>query len=610
MRITKRKNKKNRKSRRKKYIGGTSDSIKIKIDKLKQLLHSDNLISKIRGQPTFTEDWLTSNLITNEEVQDSLLELPTHCLLPRYLRQIRKILGLEEKRQNFFSRRFTTRSLTTTPEEIEDKKLCDNLFNEGELPENIIELEDDGQNIVQLKAMDQKVYIQTLITNYNEVIAILAKFKEIYEAKFYVDPTVKENFFTRFLNFKLVSKVTMITGSNNNNGIVCKVDFEKFGLKASAILKFPIAETTTNLFYEYRVGLFLNDKARIYPCFIKTWGLYKHGLNINLINYQIIQQNIGSLVAITIDTTNREKQIIDSCKSSANFALMIEHIEGETVLKFVENRNMNSVSRLYKILYQIYYPLYQMREIFSHNDMHTENVMIYKPFGNEKKFILMKYWSSDREYITFKTHFLAKIIDYGTCFAKGMSEEHISLMCKNYSSCGFFNHCDYEKIMPKYIYTLYKLRNTNKYEELTKELTELTELRVEEKSQKNNDKKKRRIIDIEKQLWGIKNWPDATKKNESYDIWLYRDLYVYLNDTLVLTTPAIEDFGIETMDNTYTGDNPIISNLTDMMNMLKDKFNSSVVTDDEYNTTDWKHGATLEVYWDDKPFKYDIIADT
>jgi len=47
-----------------------------------------------------------------------------------------------------------------------------------------------------------------------------------------------------------------------------------------------------------------------------------------------------------------------------------------------------------------------------------------------------------------------------------------------------------------------------------------------------------------------------------------------------------------------------------MMNMLKDKFISSVVTDDEYNTTDWKHGATLDVYWDDKPFKYEIIADT
>jgi hypothetical protein len=608
MRITKRKNKKNRKSRRKKYIGGTSDSIKIKIDKLKQLLHSDNLISKIRGQPTFTEDWLTSNLITSEEVQDSLLELPTHCLLPRYLRQIRKILGLEEKRQNFFSRRFTTRSLTTTPEEIEDKKLCDNLFNEGELPENIIELEDDGQNIVRLKAIDQKVDIQTLlISNYNAVIAILAQFKEIYIAKFYVDPTVKENFFTRFLNFKLVSKVTMITGSNNNNGKVYKVDFEKFGLEASAILKLPIDKAATNLFYEYRVGLFLNDKARIYPCFIKTWGLYKHGFNMDRINYQITQQNIGSPVAITIDTKNIEKQILDSCKSSANFALMIEHIEGETVLKFVENRNMNSVSRLYKILYQIYYPLYQMREIFSHNDMHTENVMIYKPFGNEKKFILMKYWSSNTECITFKTHYLAKIIDYGTCFAKGMSEEHISLMCKNYLSCGFFNHCGYEKIMPNSVYNVYTLHNKAKYEKLT---TELTELRVEEKSQKNNERKKRRIIDIEKQLWGIKNWPDATKKNESYDIWLYHDLYVYLNDTLVLTTPAIEDFGIEHMDNTYTVDGSQISNLTDMMNMLKDKFISSVVTDDEYNTTDWKHGATLDVYWDDKPFKYEIIADT
>lgn len=593
MRITKRKNKKNRKSRRKKYIGGTSESIKIKIDNLKQLLHSDNLISKIRGQPTFTKDWLTGNLITNKEVNDSLLELPTHCLLPRYLRQIRKILGLEEKRQNFFSRRFTTRSLTTTPEEIEDKKLCDNLFNEGQLPDNIIELKDNGQNIVRLKAMDQKVDIQELLrTNYNEVIAILAKFKEIYTAKFYVDPTVKENFFTRFLNFKLVSQVTRITGSNNINGKVYKVNFEKFGLEASAILKYPIDKNATNLFYEYRVGLFLNDKARIYPCFIKTWGLYKsHDLKIEF----------DSLVAITIDTKNIEKQIIDSCKSSANFALMIEHIEGETVLKFVENKNMNSVSRLYKILYQIYYPLYQMREIFSHNDMHTENVMIYKPFGNKEKFVLMKYWSSETEYITFKTHFLAKIIDYGKCFAKGMSEEHISLMCKKYSRCGY--ECGYASILPKDRYISYKRSD---FVNLTEKLTEL---RVKEKlDEKLDENEKNEIIFIEDRLWKITNWPDATKKNESYDIWLYRDLYVDLHDTLVLTTPAIEDFGIEHMDNTYTVDGSQISNLTDMMKMLKDKFNSSVVTDDEY--TGWTQGATLEVYWDDKPFKYEIIADT
>jgi hypothetical protein len=600
MRITKRKNKKNRYSRRKKYIGGTSDSIKIKIQNLKQLLHSDNFFSKIRGQPTFTEKWLTDNLITQKEVEDSFLELPTHCLLPRYLRQIRKILGLEEKRQNFFSRRFNTRSLTTTPEEIEDKELCDNLFNEGQLPNNIIALEDNNQNIVQLKAVGSKDVIQSLlITNYNEVIAILAKFKEIYKAKFYVDPTVKEIFFTRFLNFKLVSKITRINDSNNNNGLVYKVDFKKFGLTAPAILKFPQKKSATNLFYEYRVGLFLNDKARIYPCFIKTWGLYKHGFDLEIITSQEIDSSINSLVAIPIDLKNIEKQISDSCKSSANFALMIEHIEGETVKKIFKNGKMDSVSRLYKILYQVYYPLYQMREIFSHNDMHTENVMIYKPFGNENKFVLMKYWSSDTECITFKTHFLAKIIDYGICFAKGMSEDHIRIVCEDCDLCGAIS--GYAKIMPKTEYKkIFKKYYTNLEENLE-------ELKNKEKSQKLTEREKDRIIIIEDKLWEIKNWPDATKKNESYDIWLYNNLYAVLHDKLPLTTPTIEDFGIETMDNTYTEDGSIISNLTDMMKMLKEKINSIVDTDDY---TDWKQGATLEVYWDDRPFKYDIIADT
>jgi hypothetical protein len=68
---------------------------------------------------------------------------------------------------------------------------------------------------------------------------------------------------------------------------------------------------------------------------------------------------------------------------------------------------------IYNILYQVYFSLYYLGRNYTHYDLHSGNILLYKPF-EDNTYITMRYHTTDPDEIyTFKTEFIAKIIDYG-----------------------------------------------------------------------------------------------------------------------------------------------------------------------------------------------------
>jgi hypothetical protein len=111
--------------------------------------------------------------------------------------------------------------------------------------------------------------------------------------------------------------------------------------------------------------------------------------------------------------------ITQSCTSPKSFSLLIEHlhepIEFNTYIGHKSEEPFFDVE-LTTILYQIYGPLSALETEYTHYDLHTKNVLLYKIPDN--KYIQMIYMVDGTEY-KFYTNYVVKIIDYGRSYFRG-----------------------------------------------------------------------------------------------------------------------------------------------------------------------------------------------
>jgi hypothetical protein len=105
-----------------------------------------------------------------------------------------------------------------------------------------------------------------------------------------------------------------------------------------------------------------------------------------------------------------------SCEISKRLCVLIQHFNDFKTLATYCRNNFDEIKYdLPNIMYQVYFVLQQLGEKFTHYDLHTSNVCLYKPYkGN--KYIMMHYHLSNGRIISFKTEYISKIIDYGRCY--------------------------------------------------------------------------------------------------------------------------------------------------------------------------------------------------
>ena len=242
---------------------------------------------------------------------------------------------------------------------------------------------------------------------------------------FGIENTKIKQLFNNFIDFKYATPTLKRIGEVSANGFVTQIEYKRNNYKSHAILKSSLNPYADNLYYEFLVGkIFINKQARIYPCFLETYGCYMYTSKRNWHNIKTIKrgsstENLDLSKMLYLNNNIDEHNLKNSCEFSQYFTILIENIKNAQSLR----SNLSKISFLTQdimgVLYQIYMPLSQLSTSFTHYDLHDENVLVYKPFGeNSNKYITFHYHLSNKKIITFKSKYLVKIIDYGRSFFK------------------------------------------------------------------------------------------------------------------------------------------------------------------------------------------------
>lgn len=228
------------------------------------------------------------------------------------------------------------------------------------------------------------------------------------------------DFFDGFVNFENVKPPIKAIGKPSSNGFVKSITYEKNGYISEAVLKSSVKTSADNLAYEYLVGLFLNEKCKQYPCFLETYGLFyyktpeqwKHAMDTQTITTNVLKDSL--------EQQHNELDFKRMCNSAKYGAILIQHLSGvktigDMIMKASRSVSVNFyMTEMLPVLYQIYFPLSQMSRIFTHYDLHHDNVLLYEPAAG--KYIQYHYHLKNGTVVEFKSPYIAKIIDYGRSY--------------------------------------------------------------------------------------------------------------------------------------------------------------------------------------------------
>jgi hypothetical protein len=217
--------------------------------------------------------------------------------------------------------------------------------------------------------------------------------------------------FKGFTSFDYVVEPIKQIGQMSNNGFIKEIRYNHRGYEAYAILKSSQTKDADNLMYEYIVGQYINKLNQQFPCFLETYGYYiyadeadwqqmKDFNSLDVLKHKLFLQ----------DSTNFD----DACRYSKYLAVLIQYLSGVQSLGSMSRRPEFITKDLLATLFQIYMPLAMVKDTFTHYDLHLENIQIYEP--KKGHYIHYHYTLPDGSVLSFKSSYMAKIIDYGRCY--------------------------------------------------------------------------------------------------------------------------------------------------------------------------------------------------
>ncbi len=270
-----------------------------------------------------------------------------------------------------------------------------------------------------------------------------------------------KRFFNNFQDLSLVDiKSIKSLGEQSLNGYVFEIPFKKNGYTSYTVLKSTNIPSSDNLFYEYYVGkTFINKYIRKFPVFVETYDCYRYNssvlantfknfvenstneiTNLNKIITRIKHTDLTSISEFT-------KMFKDSCSEPETICILMQHFNNLTSFKTVfdeksPNYQINKVDGPC-LFYQLYFALSVLGDKYTHYDLHSENVCVYKPYSGQT-YMLMRYHSNGSVY-EFPSEYIVKLIDYGRNYINNgtvTTKEIVSdVVCKSSQcnpTCGKF----------------------------------------------------------------------------------------------------------------------------------------------------------------------------
>ena len=262
-----------------------------------------------------------------------------------------------------------------------------------------------------------------------------------------------KSYFAGFNNFKYATAVNLI-GKDSGNGFVNEIVYEREGFNADTYKSYAILKSSRltlqnapdNLMYEYRVGQYINKFNRIYPCFLETYGLLKYKTDeawqiLKSENLKYENDEAAQADRLTSLKEGLAIQPLDysaDCTDYHKLAILIQHFNNFKALSdLINNDDFIRIELMY-VLFQLYIPLAQMKYTFTHYDLHWNNLHVYEPVPG--KYIQYHYHLvPGMPPVSFKSKYMLKIIDYGSCYFKDEDEDSQTFIDKICNSPGI---CD------------------------------------------------------------------------------------------------------------------------------------------------------------------------
>jgi len=252
-----------------------------------------------------------------------------------------------------------------------------------------------------------------------------------------IETSVIKHFFNGFDNFKLIVSPIVKIGAQSENGFIQKIHYKKNNYDAYTILKSSLRSRADNLYYEYLIGQKLNMYNKYVPSFIETYSIYQYQdkniwENSKTSDFLDKTQTLKLFSTLkNISSTPETLLILESCENPKYIAIMMQFIKSSKKLKhFMQESHFNNYLIL-PVIFQIYASLYALQDLFTHYDLHYENVILYEPSPNT---YIQYIYHVDGKIIRFKSPFMVKIIDYGrSYFGIGNIRDELCKICEE---CG------------------------------------------------------------------------------------------------------------------------------------------------------------------------------
>lgn len=235
--------------------------------------------------------------------------------------------------------------------------------------------------------------------------------------------------FFEFEKFTYATFPTVTIGKPSGNGFVKQILYKRENYQAYAVLKSSIDYASDNLAYEYLVGKYLNEKSKKIPVFLETYGLFLHKDSAEREHLRARDRFISELTPLD------PYDVKNVCTKSSTECILIQHLKDARTLYDMKDDGAFFLQDSAYVLYHVYFALHQLREEFTHYDLHTGNVLLYEPIPGKH---IEYHYHLPNETVVFCSKYMVKIIDYGRCFFSGSPEYHEKLMAE--SSCNRFQH--------------------------------------------------------------------------------------------------------------------------------------------------------------------------
>jgi hypothetical protein len=239
--------------------------------------------------------------------------------------------------------------------------------------------------------------------------------------------------FDNFFNFDyLINSPKEI--SRGANGIVRLLKYQKtvedISFNSYLTLKIPRTPNSDNICYEYLVGkLCVNYLCKMFPVFFQTYNLYElETISMEALTSPTPKSKDASIFS-SMNTVRYPEDIDKICQKPQSLLLTGQFYDNfisidEYTQKIPKNNNFDFPF----ILFQIYYALHNIKDVFTHYDLHTANVGLIKlPDGYH---IDYEYETKDSTgnpvLITFKNKYIVKIIDYGKSYFRSLEHPYIT----------------------------------------------------------------------------------------------------------------------------------------------------------------------------------------